>query len=51
MADHHRRGGGRHLRQRHGIGNQDMAEQARAGGGWHRRGEELESGTGSTVRV
>ena len=51
MADHHRRGGGRQLRQRHGIGNQDLAEQSRAGGGWNCRQDELESGTGSTVRV
>lgn len=51
MADHHRRGGGRHLRQRHGAHDQDLAGQPRADGGWHRRGEELESGTGSTVIV
>ena len=37
--------------QRHGAHDQDLAGQARAGGGWNRRGKELEGGTGSTVRV
>lgn len=50
MADHHWRGGGRQFRQRHGAHDQELAEQPRADGGWNRRGEELESGTGSTVR-
>ncbi len=50
MADHHRRGGGRHLRQRHGIGNQDLAEQARAGGGWHRWKELMENRVGVVIK-
>ena len=50
MADHHWRGGGRQFRQRHGAHDQELAEQPRADGGWNRRGEELESGTGSSGR-
>ena len=51
MADHHWRGGGWQLRQRHGEHDQDLAGQPRADGGWNRWQDELESGTGSTVRV
>lgn len=51
MADYHRCDSRWQFRQRNGEHNQDLAEEPRLDGGWHRRGKELESGVRITVRT